>query len=75
MVVDTRNWLPGRKVLVSPSWVDAVEWAEQKVFVGLRREEVKGRPEFNPWNATGKRWSAIFTSPKRFDPCLKGSTP
>lgn len=48
MVVDTRNWLPGRKVLVSPSWVDAVEWAQQKVFVGLRREEVKGSPEFNP---------------------------
>lgn len=26
MVVDTRNWWPGKKVLVSPQWIKAVSW-------------------------------------------------
>jgi hypothetical protein len=26
MVVDTRNWLPGKKVLIAPRWIDRVSW-------------------------------------------------
>ena len=36
MVVDTRNWLPGKKVLVAPRWIDRVSWAEfSKVYVNF----------------------------------------
>ena len=37
MVVDTRNWLPGKKALVSPEWIEEVSWAEAKVHVNLPR--------------------------------------
>jgi len=48
MVVDTRNWLPGKKVLVAPAWVEGVNWAENKVFVDLLRETIKHCPEYDP---------------------------
>jgi hypothetical protein len=48
MVVDTRNWLPGRKVLVAPVWITSVDWAESKVSVDLTREQVKNSPEYDP---------------------------
>jgi hypothetical protein len=48
LVVDTHNWLPGRKVLVDPSWADQVEWAERKVYVDMTREMVNNSPEFDP---------------------------
>jgi hypothetical protein len=48
MIVDTRNWLPGKRVLVAPTWVDGVGWAERKVHVGLSRNTVKDSPEFDP---------------------------
>jgi uncharacterized protein YrrD len=48
IVVDTRNWLPGRKVLIAPDWVDAVDWNERKVHVALTKEGVKDSPEFDP---------------------------
>ena len=48
VVVDTRNWLPGRKVIVSPAWVDAVDWADEQLEVGLTREQVKESPPFDP---------------------------
>lgn len=48
IVVDTRNWLPGRKVLVSPGWIDRVSWADSKVHVDLPRKLIKNSPEYDP---------------------------
>ncbi|MGC9358589.1 MAG: PRC-barrel domain-containing protein [Anaerolineae bacterium] len=48
MVVDTRNWLPGRKVLVAPAWISDVNWVTRKVYVDLKREVIEKSPEFQP---------------------------
>lgn len=48
MVVDTRNWLPGRKVLVPPVWIEEVDWAAKRVRVDMTTDQVKGSPEFDP---------------------------
>lgn len=46
LVVDTRNWLPGKKVLISPSWVREIRWNDRSVFLDLRQEEVRNSPEY-----------------------------
>jgi len=43
--VATRNWLPGKKVLISPAWVEKVKWEDSKVYVGLTREAIQDAPE------------------------------
>ena len=48
MVVDTRNWMPGKKVLVSPHWINRVSWADARVFLILDRESIKESPEYDP---------------------------
>ena len=48
IVVDTRNWLPGRKVLVSPQWAETVDWAEEKLWVDLSTDSIKDSPEYDP---------------------------
>ena len=48
VVVDTRNWLPGRKVLVSPQWATAVDWAEEKLRLDLTTDTIKNSPEYEP---------------------------
>jgi hypothetical protein len=48
LVVDTRNWWPGRKVVVSPRWVTAISWAESRITVPLTRTQVKGSPIYDP---------------------------
>jgi len=42
--VELRNWLPGKKILVSPAWIERVSWAESKVTVALSREAIKNAP-------------------------------
>jgi len=44
--VATRNWWPGKKVLVSPEWIERVSWADSKVCVALSREAIKNAPEY-----------------------------
>jgi uncharacterized protein YrrD len=46
MIVDTGNWFSGKKVLVSPQWIEQVRWPEADVIVDLSRETVKDSPEF-----------------------------
>ncbi|MBA4150584.1 MAG: PRC-barrel domain-containing protein [Verrucomicrobia bacterium] len=49
LIVDTRNWLPGKRVLVSPLFIKSVNWAESSVQVRLTREALKSDlPEYHP---------------------------
>ena len=31
LVIDTRKWWPGKKVIISPQWIAALDWAQAKV--------------------------------------------
>jgi len=46
LVVDTHNWWPGKKVVISPQWIERVSWGERKVFVNLSRDAIKQSPEY-----------------------------
>lgn len=45
--VDTRNWLPGKRVLIAPAWVDGIDWAGHEVRVRLERDVIQGAPEYD----------------------------
>ena len=46
LIIDTKNWWPGKKVLVSPQWIERISWEESKVYVNLTRESIKQSPEY-----------------------------
>ena len=46
LIVDTRNWWQGKRVLISPRWIDRVRWGESKVFLNLSREAIEQSPEY-----------------------------
>ncbi len=46
LVIDTKNWWAGKRVLISPQWIERVSWGEMKVFVNLSREIIKESPEY-----------------------------
>jgi hypothetical protein len=56
--VGTRNWWPGKKVLVSPAWIESVSWPDSKVVASLSREAIQNAPEYlesNPINREYER--------------------
>ena len=48
LVADTRNWWPGKKVVLSPEWIDTVSWPDSRVYVDLRTDQIKAAPEYDP---------------------------
>jgi uncharacterized protein YrrD len=48
LIVDTRNWWPGKHVLVSPHAVMAVSWSDRQVVFNVSREQVKASPPWAP---------------------------
>jgi hypothetical protein len=45
--VDTRNWLPGKRVLIAPAWVEGIDWAAHEVRVRLERDVIQGAPGYD----------------------------
>jgi len=46
LVIDTQNWWPGKKVLISPRWIERVDWSDSKVFINLSRDAIRQSPEY-----------------------------
>jgi hypothetical protein len=46
VVVATRDWWPGKKVLISPKWIQKVSWENREVTVELTRDAIKNAPEY-----------------------------
>jgi sporulation protein YlmC with PRC-barrel domain len=54
LIVDTHNWLPGRKVLIQPCWINHIDCDESIVYVILSQEAIKNSPVFDPSQPIGK---------------------
>jgi len=48
VVVDTRALLPGRKVLIAPRWVKAINWDEEHMVLDLDKKQIENAPVFDP---------------------------
>jgi hypothetical protein len=46
LVVATKNWWPGKKILLSPQWIKQISWSDSKVFADLSREAIQKAPEY-----------------------------
>ena len=72
MVVDTGHWLPGRKVLLSPSVIKRLDWEAKSFGVALTREKVKTSPDIDTDKpvsrqreielATHYNWTPLWTA-------------
>jgi hypothetical protein len=61
VVVATRDWLPGRHVLVSPSAIASVSWEEKTVRVNATRQQIEASPEYDTRRAPDVAEVALYT--------------
>jgi hypothetical protein len=47
LVVDTQNWWPGKRVLISPRSVREIDWTDNLVNLEVDRQRVKGSPAYD----------------------------
>ncbi len=47
LVVDTKNWWPGKKVLISPRSAQEINWRDRLVYLNVDRQRVKDSPAYD----------------------------
>jgi hypothetical protein len=48
LIVDTRNWWPGKNVLISPRSAREIDWTDKLVNLDVDRQRVKDGPAYDP---------------------------
>jgi hypothetical protein len=46
LVIETGDWWPEKKVLISPQWIERISWNQGKVFVNVSRAAIRQSPEY-----------------------------
>jgi hypothetical protein len=59
-VVDTRNWWPGRKVLISPGSAHDIDWRDKLVHLDVDRQRVRTSPEYDETTTVDQGYEKRF---------------
>lgn len=46
LVIDTRNWLPGKRVLIEPALVKSINWEDREIYLFQPRDQLEHRPAY-----------------------------
>lgn len=57
MVVDTGHWLPGKKILLPPHWINDIKWEKSCVYLNRAKEAVLQCQVFDPASEFVARWA------------------
>jgi hypothetical protein len=60
LVVDTKNWWPGKKVLISPGSARDVDWSNKLVHLDVDRQTVKDSPAYDGSTAIDRAYENHF---------------
>ena len=55
LVVNAHRWLTDRKVLISPLWVDTIDWKRKRLSVRVNRQDIANSPVYNQRNALSRK--------------------
>lgn len=59
--IDTRNWWPGKHVLLNPAWIAEINWPKRSVVVDLSREAIRSAPAYDPKSVISRDYEiALF---------------
>jgi sporulation protein YlmC with PRC-barrel domain len=48
IIIDTGNWFPGKKVIISPEWIQEIQWETSTVVVNASIDQVRNSPDYQP---------------------------
>jgi sporulation protein YlmC with PRC-barrel domain len=60
LAIDTRDWLPGKRVLIHVPWVTEVSWGSSRVSVDLSKEKIKDSPEYKGAEETDRGYERML---------------
>jgi hypothetical protein len=47
VIIDTKNWLPGQRVVISPKVIREIDWVGRSIFLQTNIEKIKASPPYH----------------------------
>jgi hypothetical protein len=66
LVIDTGNWLPGKKVVLSTAWISSVAPEKETVVMNIEKKRIREAPEYRPDAGFGRDYEARLHDYYRF---------
>ena len=60
MVADTGRWLPGRKILISPAFLETADWDNRRFPVRLTRSQIENGPPLDSDAPVSRRYERAY---------------
>jgi uncharacterized protein YrrD len=60
VLVNTGNWFPGKKVIISPDLITEIKWETSEVIVNAPVEQVKNSPEYDASKQLSTEYEAVL---------------
>jgi len=54
--IDTGHWLPGKRVLLNPAWIEEINWHRKSLIVDLRVEDIREAPAYDPKSVISREY-------------------
>jgi hypothetical protein len=54
VVIDTRNWWPGKHVVIPTEWIEDIDWPASTLRLSATRERIRTGAEYEPERAHGR---------------------
>lgn len=48
LIIDTGKWLPSRKVIFPPEWLEGISWNKEQIIFPFSKEEIRHAPDYDP---------------------------
>jgi len=48
LIVDTKNWLPGKRVVISPQLIREIDWTTRAIYLNVKADMLKSSPAYDP---------------------------
>jgi len=60
MIIDTKNILPGKKVLIGSHWIADIRWSDASLYVNIEKETIQSAPDFSPTQPVKRSYEEIL---------------
>ena len=47
LIINTSTWWSGKKVLISPKWIERIDWPDSIAYVNVVRDDIMRSPEYS----------------------------
>lgn len=48
LIIETRSWWPEKEAIISPEWIDKINWIGKTAFVNISQSKIKSAPIYAP---------------------------